>query len=147
MGDDNRRRRRRLTHFLPRPSLPPRSANATPRQCYALQMHHDSASAIRVALACRKIQAAGACIKQLAQEEETAAAAAVSAAAAAAPTTAPPPGGVLHFTNVQTITTARIPIVKFTHGPSGLNCDLCCDNLLPVYNTRLLKVRIWSLMD
>ncbi len=33
---------------------------------------------------------------------------------------------------------ARVPLIKFTH-PAGFDCDLCLDNSLAVYNTRLLR--------
>lgn len=34
---------------------------------------------------------------------------------------------------------ARIPIIRFMHTPSGMDCDLCFDNVLATRNTRLLR--------
>jgi len=73
---------------------------------------------IRNVLGCRKIEAVGDCIRQLASEGRA----------------------VPLFSDISTITTARIPINSFVHTESKLQCDLCCDNDLPVYNTQLLKV-------
>jgi DNA polymerase sigma len=40
---------------------------------------------------------------------------------------------------------ARVPIVKFTDRQTGISCDLCFNNRLALYNTRLL--RGYSLLD
>lgn len=43
------------------------------------------------------------------------------------------------FKQVQQITGARVPIVKFLHGPSGLNCDLSFKSGLSTHNTKLVR--------
>jgi DNA polymerase sigma len=50
-----------------------------------------------------------------------------------------------HMRNIKPIFTARVPIVKFADPDSGLNCDVCVNNILAVYNTRLL--RTYALLD
>lgn len=39
----------------------------------------------------------------------------------------------------QVIRGARIPIIRFVHTPSALDCDLCFENVLATRNTRLLR--------
>ena len=36
------------------------------------------------------------------------------------------------------ISNARIPVSKFTHIPSGINCDITCNNIIGVQNSKLL---------
>ncbi|KAG0560845.1 hypothetical protein M758_9G018100 [Ceratodon purpureus] len=40
--------------------------------------------------------------------------------------------------NVQALTHARVPIVKFTDPDTGINCDICVNNMLAVVNSKLL---------
>jgi len=40
--------------------------------------------------------------------------------------------------NVQALTHARVPIVKFTDPLTGISCDICINNILAVVNTKLL---------
>eukprot|EP00249_Psilotum_nudum_P023008 c28723_g1_i1 orf=67-3261(+) len=40
--------------------------------------------------------------------------------------------------NVQALTHARVPIVKFTDPGTGISCDICVNNMLAVVNTKLL---------
>lgn len=49
-------------------------------------------------------------------------------------------GGIFFFSQVDSRSTARIPIVIFKDGVSGLECDISVMNPLAVRNTRLLKV-------
>ncbi|XP_026820222.1 uncharacterized protein LOC113558852 [Rhopalosiphum maidis] len=44
------------------------------------------------------------------------------------------------FQNVEEICNARVPIVKFYHIPSKLNCDVSFKSGLSVYNTKLIKL-------
>ncbi|KAG2385911.1 hypothetical protein C9374_003060 [Naegleria lovaniensis] len=46
----------------------------------------------------------------------------------------------LHYSDVQGIFTARIPIVKFTEPTLKLHCDVGVNNILAVYNTKLVGV-------
>ncbi|KAJ7513911.1 hypothetical protein O6H91_23G048900 [Diphasiastrum complanatum] len=41
--------------------------------------------------------------------------------------------------NVQALTHARVPIVKFTDSVTGISCDICVNNMLAVVNTKLLR--------
>lgn len=50
-----------------------------------------------------------------------------------------------HMRNIIPIFSARVPIVKFVDPDSGLNCDICVNNILAVHNTRLL--RTYSILD
>lgn len=43
------------------------------------------------------------------------------------------------FKHVEQITGARVPIVKFFHAPSGLNCDLSFKSGLSTHNTKLVR--------
>lgn len=43
------------------------------------------------------------------------------------------------FKQVQPITGARVPIVKFFHLPSRLNCDLSFKSGLSTHNTKLVR--------
>jgi DNA polymerase sigma len=43
------------------------------------------------------------------------------------------------FKNIQLITAARVPIVKFLHTPSGLHCDLSFKSGLSTHNTKLVR--------
>lgn len=43
------------------------------------------------------------------------------------------------FKQIQQITGARVPIVKFLHAPSGLNCDLSFKSGLSTHNTKLVR--------
>uniref|UniRef100_A0A2S2QSL2 Speckle targeted PIP5K1A-regulated poly(A) polymerase n=2 Tax=Sipha flava TaxID=143950 RepID=A0A2S2QSL2_9HEMI len=49
------------------------------------------------------------------------------------------------FKNIQLITAARVPIVKFLHTPSGLHCDLSFKSGLSTHNTKL--VRLYLTLD
>ncbi|KNC86500.1 hypothetical protein SARC_01371 [Sphaeroforma arctica JP610] len=49
------------------------------------------------------------------------------------------------FTDILAITTARVPIIKFVHSPTGYECDICINNTLAVQNTTLL--RLYALFD
>ncbi|BBN19998.1 non-canonical poly(A) RNA polymerase PAPD5/7 [Marchantia polymorpha subsp. ruderalis] len=40
--------------------------------------------------------------------------------------------------NVQALTHARVPIVKFTESTTGISCDICVNNMLAVVNSKLL---------
>ncbi|KAL3699376.1 hypothetical protein R1sor_017398 [Riccia sorocarpa] len=40
--------------------------------------------------------------------------------------------------NVQALTHARVPIVKFTETTTGISCDICVNNMLAVVNSKLL---------
>ena len=40
---------------------------------------------------------------------------------------------------LDAITTARVPIVRFVHGPTKLQCDICQDNVFALRNTLLLR--------
>lgn len=40
--------------------------------------------------------------------------------------------------NIQALTHARVPIVKFTDPDTGINCDICVNNMLAVVNSKLL---------
>ncbi|XP_002983593.2 UTP:RNA uridylyltransferase 1 [Selaginella moellendorffii] len=40
--------------------------------------------------------------------------------------------------NVQALTHARVPIVKFTEPATGISCDICVNNTLAVVNSKLL---------
>eukprot|EP01018_Ginkgo_biloba_P018856 Gb_33808 [translate_table: standard] len=40
--------------------------------------------------------------------------------------------------NVQALTHARVPIVKFTDPTTDISCDICINNILAVVNTKLL---------
>ena len=46
-------------------------------------------------------------------------------------------GGV--FTDIKAVTTARVPVLKMRHVPSGVSCDVTINNLLALHNTRLLR--------
>eukprot|EP00943_MAST-04B_sp_MAST-4B-sp1_P006975 g6975.t1 len=48
-------------------------------------------------------------------------------------------GDGLRFDDINVIARARVPIVKFQELNSGIECDICVDNELAVYNTQLLK--------
>ena len=51
-------------------------------------------------------------------------------------------GGMLRgqgMEKVQTITRAKVPIVKFIDPRSGLNVDISINNTLALHNTRLLS--------
>jgi DNA polymerase sigma len=41
---------------------------------------------------------------------------------------------------VVAIATATVPVLKATDVPTGVQCDITCDNLLGVRNTQLLRV-------
>ena len=43
------------------------------------------------------------------------------------------------WSDVKAITTARIPILNTVHAASGVELDLCVNQLLPLHNTSLLK--------
>ena len=43
------------------------------------------------------------------------------------------------FDNVKAITTARVPVLKVRHVPSGVSCDVTMNNLLALHNTRMLR--------
>jgi len=43
------------------------------------------------------------------------------------------------YKHIQTITGARVPIVKFFHVPSGLYCDLSFKSGLSTHNTKLVR--------
>jgi DNA polymerase sigma len=47
--------------------------------------------------------------------------------------------GKHHMRNVKPLFNARVPIVKFVDPDSGLNCDICVNNILAVHNTHLLR--------
>ena len=50
-------------------------------------------------------------------------------------------GGMLRgqgMESVQTLTGAKVPIVKFVDPRSGLNVDISINNILALHNTRLL---------
>ncbi|XP_050058890.1 uncharacterized protein LOC114129116 isoform X2 [Aphis gossypii] len=49
------------------------------------------------------------------------------------------------YKHIQTITGARVPIVKFFHVPSGLYCDLSFKSGLSTHNTKL--VRLYLALD
>ncbi|XP_057851220.1 uncharacterized protein LOC131061514 [Cryptomeria japonica] len=40
--------------------------------------------------------------------------------------------------NVQALTHARVPIVKFTDPATNISCDICINNILAIVNTKLL---------
>ncbi|KAJ7557051.1 hypothetical protein O6H91_05G109900 [Diphasiastrum complanatum] len=40
--------------------------------------------------------------------------------------------------NVQALTHARVPVVKFTDPVTGISCDICVNNMLAVVNSKLL---------
>eukprot|EP00897_Mesotaenium_endlicherianum_P002966 jgi/Mesen1/2698/ME000167S01843 len=40
--------------------------------------------------------------------------------------------------NVQALTHARVPVVKFMDAGTGISCDICVNNMLAVANTKLL---------
>ncbi len=103
------------------------------------QVHRDKANAVRATLACRKIEVVGDMIRQLATEHYVADGSGGGGGGNGA--AGGDANGAPFFADVTTVTTARIPIASFVHVASGLQCDLCCDNILPVHNTRLLKVR------
>ncbi|XP_067685867.1 speckle targeted PIP5K1A-regulated poly(A) polymerase-like [Haliotis asinina] len=42
--------------------------------------------------------------------------------------------------NIIVIPSARCPLIKFTHEPSGIKCDLSINNKLALQNTRLLQL-------
>jgi DNA polymerase sigma len=39
---------------------------------------------------------------------------------------------------MQALPHARVPIVKFTDPDTGINCDICVNNMLAVVNSKLL---------
>lgn len=43
-----------------------------------------------------------------------------------------------HMQNVQALTHARVPIVKYSDPTTGISCDVCVNNMLAVVNTKLL---------
>eukprot|EP00250_Pteridium_aquilinum_P013837 c21602_g1_i1 orf=134-3388(+) len=43
-----------------------------------------------------------------------------------------------HMLNVQPLTHARVPIVKYSDPATGISCDVCVNNMLAVVNTKLL---------
>ncbi|KAI5070927.1 hypothetical protein GOP47_0013178 [Adiantum capillus-veneris] len=43
-----------------------------------------------------------------------------------------------HMQNVQALTHARVPIVKYSDPETGISCDVCVNNMLAVVNTKLL---------
>ncbi|KAH7440008.1 hypothetical protein KP509_04G087500 [Ceratopteris richardii] len=43
-----------------------------------------------------------------------------------------------HMQNVQALTHARVPIVKYSDPKTGISCDVCVNNMLAVVNTKLL---------
>lgn len=45
----------------------------------------------------------------------------------------------MNYSEILTITTARVPIITFFHVPSGLYCNLSFKSGLSVYNTKLIK--------
>lgn len=45
---------------------------------------------------------------------------------------------VKHMQNVQALTHARVPIVKYSDPTTGISCDVCVNNMLAVVNTKLL---------
>eukprot|EP01116_Phalansterium_solitarium_P018997 TRINITY_DN5187_c0_g1_i1.p1 TRINITY_DN5187_c0_g1~~TRINITY_DN5187_c0_g1_i1.p1 ORF type:complete len:881 (-),score=217.39 TRINITY_DN5187_c0_g1_i1:37-2679(-) len=52
-------------------------------------------------------------------------------------------GGLLknnskHYINIKILSRARVPIVKFTDRQTGVSCDICINNMLPIHNTQLL---------
>lgn len=49
------------------------------------------------------------------------------------------------FQKILAIPTARVPIVKFKDPNTGLSCDICMNNRLAIYNTRL--VQDYSMID
>jgi len=42
------------------------------------------------------------------------------------------------MSDILVLPNARVPIVKFTEPKTGVKCDICVNNILAVYNTRLL---------
>ncbi|XP_026819407.1 terminal uridylyltransferase Tailor-like [Rhopalosiphum maidis] len=44
------------------------------------------------------------------------------------------------YSQIRSITTARVPIIKFFHVPTGFYCDLSFRSGLSIYNTRLVKL-------
>ncbi|EGC39642.1 hypothetical protein DICPUDRAFT_26598 [Dictyostelium purpureum] len=43
------------------------------------------------------------------------------------------------YQKILAIPTARVPIVKFKDPSTNLSCDICMNNLLAIYNTRLVQ--------
>lgn len=48
------------------------------------------------------------------------------------------------FRNVEQICDARVPIVKFYHIPTKLNCDVSFKSGLSLYNTKLIEYVIYN---
>ncbi len=48
-------------------------------------------------------------------------------------------------TNVVTIKSARVPIVKFTHVPTGISSDVSFKNAMSVNNTKFIRTVVEKL--
>ena len=49
------------------------------------------------------------------------------------------------FRDITLITTARVPVLNFTHRATSMQFDLCVDHVLPVHNSQLLLT--YTLLD
>lgn len=47
---------------------------------------------------------------------------------------------VSEFDNMEAVATARVPILKLRHRETGVECDICVNHTLPVYNSYLIKM-------
>lgn len=47
-----------------------------------------------------------------------------------------------HFDLTEAIVYARVPILKFIHRRSGLDCDMCFNNMLALHNSALLRAYV-----
>ena len=46
------------------------------------------------------------------------------------------------FCDITLITTARVPVLNFTHRATSMQFDLCVDHVLPVHNSQLLRTYV-----
>lgn len=51
------------------------------------------------------------------------------------------------FKNIEEVCDARVPIVKFYHEPTQLNCDLSFKSGLSVLNSKLIKYVLLTILD
>ena len=46
------------------------------------------------------------------------------------------------FCDITLITTARVPVLNFTHRATSMQFDMCVDHVLPVHNSQLLRTYV-----